>query len=232
MMATAYVKLNRPSVAVLLVILFITASLAVPTWTPAQPLSQALVSRIIDGDTIEVNIGSGRDRVRFIGVDTPEATTRVEPYGREATAFTRRWLDGRRVWLEHDVELRDRYGRRLAYIWLQPPKDRSIQEIRTKMFNGILLAEGYAQLLTVPPNVRYVDIFRTLQAEARQQGKGLWALTAPPGTGRCDPSYPDVCIPPPPPDLDCGDIPYRRFRVLPPDPHRFDGDRDGIGCER
>jgi endonuclease YncB( thermonuclease family) len=48
---------------------------------------------------------------------------------------------------------------------------------------------------------------------------------------RCDPSYPDVCIPPPPPDLDCADIPYRNFRVLPPDPHRFDRDRDGIGCE-
>lgn len=48
----------------------------------------------------------------------------------------------------------------------------------------------------------------------------------------CHPSYPDVCIPPPPPDLDCSDIPYRRFRVLPPDPHRFDGDGDGIGCER
>ncbi len=47
----------------------------------------------------------------------------------------------------------------------------------------------------------------------------------------CDPSYPDVCIPPPPPDLDCGDISFRRFRVLPPDPHRFDADHDGIGCE-
>ena len=47
----------------------------------------------------------------------------------------------------------------------------------------------------------------------------------------CDPSYPTVCIPPPPPDLDCGDIPYRNFTVLPPDPHRFDADNDGIGCE-
>lgn len=232
-MVTAHGKLNhRPMAMGFLLILFTAFALAVPAQLPAQPLSQALVIRVIDGDTIEVNIGSGRDRVRFIGVDTPEATTRVEPYGREATAFTRRRLDGRRVWLEHDVEHRDRYGRRLAYIWLQPPKDRSIQEIRTKMFNGILLAEGYAQLLTVPPNVRYVDVFRTLQAEARQQGKGLWALPARPGTTRCDPSYPDVCIPPPPPDLDCSDIPYRRFRVLPPDPHRFDGDHDGIGCER
>ncbi len=55
----------------------------------------------------------------------------------------------------------------------------------------------------------------------------------PPVTSRsgCDPSYPTVCIPPPPPDLDCKDIPYRNFQVLPPDPHRFDGDHDGIGCE-
>jgi hypothetical protein len=52
-----------------------------------------------------------------------------------------------------------------------------------------------------------------------------------PTTQACDPSYPDVCIPPPPPDLDCSDIPYRNFRVLPPDPHHFDTDGDGIGCE-
>ena len=55
--------------------------------------------------------------------------------------------------------------------------------------------------------------------------------TSPPPSGNCDPSYPDVCIAPPPPDLDCGDIPYRRFRVLQPDPHGFDRDKDGIGCE-
>jgi len=56
---------------------------------------------------------------------------------------------------------------------------------------------------------------------------------APTATSRpnCDPSYPTVCIPPPPPDLDCKNIPYRRFRVLPPDPHNFDTDHDGIGCE-
>jgi hypothetical protein len=55
--------------------------------------------------------------------------------------------------------------------------------------------------------------------------------TPTPPVGNCDPSYPTVCIPPPPPDLDCGDITYRNFTVLPPDPHRFDGDHDGIGCE-
>ncbi|HLF79736.1 MAG TPA: MBL fold metallo-hydrolase [Dehalococcoidia bacterium] len=54
---------------------------------------------------------------------------------------------------------------------------------------------------------------------------------APLSSGNCDPSYPDVCIPPAPPDLDCKDVPFKRFRVLPPDPHRFDADHDGIGCE-
>ena len=52
-----------------------------------------------------------------------------------------------------------------------------------------------------------------------------------PRPGNCDPSYPTVCIPSPPPDLDCGEIPHRRFTVLAPDPHGFDRDRDGIGCE-
>lgn len=55
--------------------------------------------------------------------------------------------------------------------------------------------------------------------------------TSLPSGVECSPAYPNVCIPPPPPDLDCGDVPYRRFSVLPPDPHRFDGDHDGIGCE-
>ena len=58
------------------------------------------------------------------------------------------------------------------------------------------------------------------------------ATPVPVRSSNCDPSYPTVCIPPSPPDLDCGEIPYRRFQVRPPDPHRFDGDHDGIGCER
>ena len=64
-------------------------------------------------------------------------------------------------------------------------------------------------------------------------GRAAPAVPLGPAAGEpgCDPAYPTVCIPPPPPDLDCGDIPYRNFKVLPPDPHHFDGDHDGIGCE-
>ena len=219
-----------------LLLLLQATSLLLPA--EGQQLAQALVTRIIDGDTFDAVVVGKRDRVRPIGVDAPEATSKVEPYGREATEFARRRLSGKNVRLERDVEPRDRYGRLLAYVWLQPPTSRTMTEIRTKMFNAILLAEGYAQLLTIPPNVRYVDAFRVLQTEARERGKGLWAKVprarpapTPALKKQCDRAYPDVCIPSPPPDLDCRDIPYRRFRVLPPDPHRVDGDKNGIGCE-
>jgi len=209
--------------------LFLTLIVPLLLAAPASSaqLQAAAVLRVIDGDTFTALIAGRQETVRLIGVDAPEVTRRVDPYGREAAAFARRSLLGRTVWLEHDVQPRDRYGRRLAYVWLSP--SRTPTEIRQKMFNAILLAQGYARLMTVPPNVRYVDVFRALQEEARRAGRGLWGAAA---RRECNPSYPDVCIPPPPPDLDCRDIPYRRFRVLPPDPHRFDGDGDGIGCER
>jgi micrococcal nuclease len=85
--------------------------------------------------------------------------------------------------------------------------------------------------------VAYQELFRAAEAEARNAEAGLWGATPaptvapPPAQGNCDSSYPDVCIPFYPPDLDCGEIAFKRFTVLPPDPHGFDGDHDGIGCE-
>ena len=71
------------------------------------------------------------------------------------------------------------------------------------------------------------------QRAARAEGLGLWGLApATPAEVECDPAYPDVCIPSPPPDRDCGEIAYTNFTILAPDPHRFDGDKDGVGCER
>jgi micrococcal nuclease len=147
-----------------------------------------------------------------------------------------------RVLLERDVSETDRYGRLLRYVWLEHPDGR-------RMLNYELVAQGYAQVVTYPPDVKYADVFVQLQREAREQRRGLWGAcgefgvpadtptperrqATPTRDRNCDPSYPDVCIPPPPPDLDCRDIPYRRFRVLPPDPHGFDRDGNGIGCER
>jgi len=200
----------------------------------SQPdLVPAQVIRVIDGDTFVARINGNRDTVRLIGVDTPEMTGSSEAQGMQAKEFASRYIADREVWLEHDVQLRDRYGRRLAYVWLSQPDSRELQEIRILMFNAVLVAEGYARTLTVPPNVRYVEVFQALQTGARNNGRGLWSDSGTvTGQAKCHPSYPDVCIPPPPPDLDCRDIPFRRFRVLPPDPHGFDGDKDGIGCER
>jgi micrococcal nuclease len=112
----------------------------------------------------------------------------------------------------------DPFGRTLAYVWLGD-----------ELFNETLVREGYAFVTTYPPNVRYVDRFRAAQREARSALRGVWGRCV--QLAACDPAYPDACIPPPPPDLECSDIDERRFAVLPPDPHNFDGDHNGIGCE-
>ena len=135
--------------------------------------------------------------------------------------------------LEKDVSETDQYGRLLRYVWLHDTTGWTLVNLE-------LVREGYAQVSTYPPDVKYVDLYLAAQQQAREQGLGLWGLRPPttnaPGTsgsaGNCDPAYPTVCIPPPPPDLDCADVPYRQFTVLPPDPHHFDGDGNGIGCEK
>ncbi len=151
--------------------------------TAPPDLIPATVAEVIDGDTVRVRLpGRRTQKVRFIGVDTPETRhpkTGEEPYGRAAAAFTKKSLLGRRVWLERDVQERDRYGRLLAYVWLEPPTGASASEVREKMFNARLLLEGCAQVLTVPPNVRYADLFVKFQREAREAKKGLWSGKTP-----------------------------------------------------
>lgn len=152
---------------------------------PPKPLLRATVTREVDGDTVEVSFDDGRtEKVRLIGVNTPETvhpTRGEEPYGREASNFTKSRLTGQKVLLETDVEERDRYGRLLAYLYLR----------EGRMFNAVLVDEGYAQMATFPPNVRYVEVFRALQAGAREGGRGLWGAaanqdTTPPSTdGTC-----------------------------------------------
>lgn len=138
-----------------------------------MPVEAARVTRIIDGDTIEVRMRGTIERVRLIGVDTPE---RGRPFARRATAFTAEHLPvGAAVFLELDVERRDRYGRLLAYAWREPPSSRARAEIDAALHNGALLRAGLAVLLTIPPNVRYVDDFVDLQRDARARGAGLWA---------------------------------------------------------
>ncbi len=192
----------------------------------------ATVIRIIDGDTIEVEINGHTYRVRYIGMDTPE---RGEPFFDEATEANRRLVDGQSVTLVKDVSETDRYGRLLRYVYLADGI----------FVNAELVRQGYAQVATFPPDVAHQELFVQMQQEARDAGHGLWGLQdgarvprpvyTPQSTyspsDNCDPAYPTVCIPSPPPNLNCGSIPYDDFEVLEPDPHGFDGDNDGWGCE-
>jgi endonuclease YncB( thermonuclease family) len=162
-------------ITILLILLFLlNLSLGISQDLPK--LTLAKITRVIDGDTIEVILDSKTEKVRFIGVDCPESTTKLEPYGNEASEFTNKWLTGKDIFLEFDVQKYDIYGRLLAYVWLSSPKEISEQEIKSKMFNAILLLEGYAQVMTVPPNVKYVDCFLKFQKEARENNKGLWGI--------------------------------------------------------
>lgn len=127
------------------------------------------ITRVVDGDTVDISPSvEGFARVRLIGVDTPEVHFGQQPYGAEASAFARERLEGEEVILELDVQKRDPYGRLLAYVYL--PDGR--------MFNEVLAREGYAQVATFPPNVEYVELFEEAQREAREEGRGLWGLSA------------------------------------------------------
>jgi micrococcal nuclease len=139
-----------------------------PEAGPGQRLD-GRVTKIVDGDTIHVRIGGRREKVRYIGVDTPETHkpgTLVQCYGRAASAFNARLLAGRRVELRTDAESRDRYGRLLAYVYRRPDG---------LFVNAELVRRGFATILTIPPNVAHADEFLRLQRAARQAGRGLWA---------------------------------------------------------
>ena len=138
---------------------------ALPAWSTPAPVAGTVV-RVVDGDTNHVRIGARVEKVRYIGVNTPEVhhpTKGEEPGGREAAEVNRRLVEGQAVRLELDVQERDRYGRLLAYVW-----------IGDLMINAELLRLGYAQVMTIPPNVRYQEVFLKLQREAREAGRGLW----------------------------------------------------------
>ncbi len=127
------------------------------------------VMRVVDGDTIEVQLGSVREKVRYIGVDTPETKDPRRPvgcFGEQASAFNASLVAGARVRLVGDVEPRDRYGRLLAYVY----------RVSDGLFvNAALVRLGYAKPLTIAPDVRFADRFAALAREAREQERGLWS---------------------------------------------------------
>ncbi len=164
----------------LVIVLLVLAGCLVKPASDDNTVYKGKVVSVIDGDTVRVSVNGREHLVRMIGVDAPEYTKEKEPYGRESAAFTEQRLLGKPVYLERDVAETDRYGRMLAYIWTEDSTKCEPGSARHKMFNALLVAEGYAVVMTVPPNIKYADLFAELQAEARRNNKGLWALDVDP----------------------------------------------------
>lgn len=178
------------------------------SFASAQTHTDASVTRVIDGDTVVLAVDGVPERVRLIGVDTPEVRGR-ELYAAEATAYAEELLTGQRVKLERDVQERDRFDRLLAYLFL--PDGRQV---------NLLIAEaGLAKLQTVPPNTRYEPLYAAAIEGARSVRKGLWSGL--PGGFK---------------DRDCKDFTTRReaqafFQgAQPGDRHRLDPNKDGKAC--
>lgn len=199
------------------------------------------IKRIIDGDTLVV----GKQTIRLSLTNTPEKNQ----HGfKEAKMFTKKMCPvGSTVTVDQDDGQRvDKYKRVLGKVICSGGK----------VLNAELLYSGHAKVLkgycddSEFASESWAQKYGCAQAAAQkknkdagnnhqQQASSSSSPSSPPAQTKgsnnnnnsCDPAYPDVCIPPAPPDLDCGDIPYRNFKVLPPDPHRFDRNNDGVGCE-
>lgn len=146
-------------------------------------LEEAWVTKVVDGDTIDVLVEGRELRVRYTGIDTPETVDPRQPvecFGREASERNRQLVEGRSVGLERDVSEADQFDRLLRYVWVDD-----------QMVNATLVEEGYATATTFPPDVKYADLFASLQRQAREAGRGLWSACATPGPppttgGPCD----------------------------------------------
>jgi micrococcal nuclease len=159
--------LTRSRVVVVVIIL---AAASIGGWRLGEArraaTAQWTVVEVLDGDTIRVSRGDDTDTVRLLGIDTPEThhpTKPVECFGPEAASYTKAHLRGRSVQLEADIEGRDRYGRRLAYVIVDGER-----------FNDELVRRGYARLLVIEPNRAHARAMLQEELDAKRAGRGLW----------------------------------------------------------
>ncbi|MCH6200722.1 thermonuclease family protein [Aquiflexum sp. LQ15W] len=156
----------RPQHYLLLVLFLFLCTIPSPAQTNSRWYQ---VSKIVDGDTFWIINAKGQEeKIRLIGVDAPESRKtgkkEIGYYGKESKAYVTQLLTGRKVRLEYDVSKYDRYKRTLAYVYLE----------NGTFLNAFLIKNGYASVMTVPPNVRHADLFVQLQREARENKRGLW----------------------------------------------------------
>lgn len=209
-----------------------SADAAAPVDAVPEHATPAVVASITDGDTLRVNVDGRNVPVRLLELDAPEVDGACG--AAEATAALSTLAPvGTTVWLEPDVERRDRYGRLLRYVW----------RADGTMVNRALVRRGWARARLYPPNDGHWRSMRRAGARARRRGAGLWRrcgwadavdpAPAAPGIlsapGPCDPNY-SGCVPRFPPDVDCSRV-DGPVTVLGADPHHLDGDGDRRACE-
>ena len=135
--------------------------------TDIKDLETYKVVRVVDGDTFIIDYNGIEERVRLIGVDTPESVHPNEKknteFGKTVSNYSKENLTNKEVQIEFDVSQRDKYGRLLCYVYIDG-----------QMYNKLLLEEGLAKVATYPPNVKYVDEFVAIQKKARENKKGMW----------------------------------------------------------
>lgn len=221
--------------AILILLLTLTLALGLEPEAPLQGPTE--VVRVVDGDTVRIIFNGVEESVRLIGVDTPETVAPgrpVEPYGPEASAFTKDLVEDQQVWVEVGVEERDRFGRPLVYLYIRDSNGQWTYQNQSYTQVNLAIAEsGLADVLTIAPNVRYADLYREAVATARSERRGMFAEASDFAIGdalQYDPAGPD---------RDCGDFEtqaeaqafYEAAGGPSSDPHRLDGNSDGVACE-
>ena len=221
-----------------------------PSFGPPPGTQFAVVTRVVDGDTIRVDINGKEYPVRYIGIDAPEPNATdpaVKKLADAATRINATLVEGQDVFLERDVSETDRFDRLLRNVWLVDSGGSRV------LVNLELVRLGYAKVTTYPPDEKYVGYLMTAEASAKADQLGLWAPGSDPvstsspaaqatantlvaasdiGGSDCHPSY-SPCLPIVG-DLDCADVRAMGkdpVRVKGPDEYRLDSDKDGLGCE-
>ena len=133
-------------------------------------VERGLVTKVIDGDTVVID---QQHKVRIIGINTPEIGKNSEVFGQEAKDFAVKVFYRQEVYLEKEVSETDRYGRLLRHIWLKNPKVGVPEE---DLYGAMVLKEGFGQVATFPPDVKYEKLYRSLSRKSRTEEKGLWKI--------------------------------------------------------
>ena len=144
-----------------------------------QAYEKAKVLYAADGDTIWVDIDGKEEKIRFVGINTPELARDEKPaefMAEEAKNFTSNTLRDKEIYLEKDIIDRDKYDRMLRYIWLEKPVANPAKEdIEEKTLNGILVKEGYAYSNYYKPDIKYQKHLDNIEKSAQDKGLGIWS---------------------------------------------------------